>query len=51
MSEKSLFGIDDSFQITYTHITYFVNVCVLRFAQPKVYTEKYCSFHPYRVII
>ena len=27
-SEKSLFGIDDSFQITYTHITYFVCVCV-----------------------
>ena len=27
-SEKSLFGIDDSFQITYTHITYCVCVCV-----------------------
>ena len=26
--KKSLFGIDDSFQITYTHITYCVCVCV-----------------------
>ena len=29
-SEKSVFGIQESFQITYTHITYSVSVCVLK---------------------